>query len=217
MSFETGFIKRAMQHGFCYADAVVLYKKAQTNGWTPTQGVNQNKAQAFAEGFTGGSAQRKQMQNLQRFGDTAWNAAKGAGNFVKNVGYDLYAAPVVDTVKNTGDAWNYARAGNWSEATKSGGKALGNAALTALTFTPGLGVGATAAKYGLRTAAGLAKLRKAEQLASGLTRGSEVLGGNVLSQLPRAAQVSTRVAVPAAAKGVQQISTRDPLLEVEAP
>jgi len=228
MSFESGFIKRAMQHGLCYRDAFELYKQAAPI-LTPQPIVDQTKAQQFAAGFTGKPQQPNQLaastpSNAPGFGSRAWNVVKNVGGVTKDLAHTMYVAPVTDAIKETGDAWAYARQGNWSDALKSGGKALGNTALTALNFTPGLGLGATAARVGLRGAATAtraiaqaAKLRRAEQAAQTLARGSQAMSGNVLGGLSRGARIGVRTTLPVAEVATNYASTRDPLLDVAEP
>jgi hypothetical protein len=160
MSFELGFIKRAMEYGLCYVDAELLYKQANSklnSKWGPDarkkvqQGVNaQGKGTtSFSEQIRRGlrsgydeaaGTYESQITDpselvggpnyIPRTGLTAF--AHGAGEFI----HDNVFAPPKDAVKQSVAAYNSARNGDWSNALKSGGKAVGNAAVTATSIVP---------------------------------------------------------------------------------
>jgi hypothetical protein len=214
MSFEVGFIKRAMQHGLCYRDAFELYKVAAPR-WKPEQGVNQSYAERFATGFRGATphANIPTDSDTPGFASKAWDVTKNIGAGIKNTGYDWFVAPAVDAVNQTGDAWRYARMGEYGPATFSAGKALGNAALTGLNFVPGLGLGAGLARTGLTATARGVKLlsaaNKLRRIEQPLQRAAQTMGQTVLKNTPTVVRRVAPVVTTVGGDFAREAMTRD--------
>lgn len=106
----------------------------------------------------------------------------GVWDTTKDIAKAVFVDPAVDTYTNSVDAYNLASKGDYWGASGKGLKALGNGALTAMTFVPGIGWGGKLLGAGIKGLAGGSKVLGATRAASTLDNlGKGVAGA---SQIP---------------------------------